>query len=282
MPENPTHPFAARPPDPEEVATAYEATKPELDALLPNVVGRVTTDIPTAVSLMLGAKPTLEALISALESLLKDAPIIPIQRIEQRALALLYTEIQFVPKGDENLQANLDEAQELRAQLLAAADAHVMFGQMNGAAVAKIREGAGHLDRAKDLIALGGLFRAAWPVIATQTQATREKVERASVLGTILIAQLGGKTLGTGGAGVNWADQRNRAFRLFMNDYDAIRRAVEYLRYYEKDAADFLPLLHRRSTKSSQSSGSESTEDAANRTDLESLTTGRTDVEETE
>lgn len=278
MPDHPVHPFAERPPDPEEVALAYEAIKPELTAILPGLVGRVTTDVPTAVALMLGAKPTLEAMIPELERALKTPPIVQIQRIEQRALGLLYTEIQYVPKGDENLQANLDAAQEVRGQLLAAADAHVAFGQMNAAAVAKIREGGGHIDRAKDCIALAGLFRAVWPTIAANTQVTPELLERAARLGTILIAQLGGKQLGTGGTAVNWTDERNRAFRLLMNDYNEIRRAVEYLRYHEKDATNFLPTLHPRSKKSSSS---EST-DAPSATDLASLTTDLTDLTDAE
>lgn len=102
---------------------------------------------------------------------LTELPAIPIQRIEQRALGLLYTEIQSGPGATRTSRKHrCFAASSSRRPTHTSRSA-----RWNGAALAQVREGAGHLDRAKDLIALAGLVRAAWPGIAAKTQATRQR-----------------------------------------------------------------------------------------------------------
>ncbi len=248
---------AARPAHvPDEVARAYAVTEREMQALAAERVGQVTTDIPTAVSLALGAIPSLESLVPAMKELLAKPPLDEIARLHVRALATLYTHLQYVPKP-KRLEEELEEARVLREQLLASADAHVVHGQIDAESIARIREGSGHLDRANDLIALAALFQSAWEQVGAKTQITADQLERASALGTALIAELGSRALGGTGAmagDMSWSDRRNRAFRLFITDYDAIRRAVEYVRYHEGDAAAYVPPLHtrKRSTASAK------------------------------
>lgn len=240
------HPNAVRPDSPDEIARAYALIEAELAKIPTELVGRVTADVPTAVSLALGALPGIQGLVPTLQELLKKPPLEEIERLRARALGLLYTHLRHVPPTAKQLEADLEEARVLREQLLSVADAHVRYGAMNAAAVARIRDGAGHLDRANDLIALGALFRAAWPAIGGATLVTPTQLDRASILGTQLVAQLGEKTIGVGpaGAGKTWSDQRNRAFRLFMFDYEEIRCAVRYVRHHEGDADTIVPSLH--------------------------------------
>jgi hypothetical protein len=241
-------PAATRPGAPDEVAAAYRSTEGEIKALAADVVGRVTTDIPTAVSLALGALPRIQSLVPDMEGALKKPPVAALGRLRARALAALYAHLRWAPRTPRSHDEDLEEARALREQLLAAADAHVKYGDVDAEAVAKIREGSGLLDRANDLIALAALFRAVWDKITGRTPVTEAQLRRATELGTQLVVELGAKALGTGDAtgGANWSDLRTRAFRLFMNDYDELRRAVEYVRYHEEDADSFTPPLHQR------------------------------------
>ena len=242
------HPTAVRPGTLNEAAEAYARIEPAIMALPQKDVGRVTTDVPSATSLALGALPQLEALLPEMNDVFKKPPKAQIERLRDHALGLLYAHIAWLPRSSNALDGELEEARALREQLLASADAHVSYGQMDAAAVAAIRQGAGHLDRANDLIALVGLFHAAWPVISKKTQATPEQLDRAAALGPQLVAALGANTLGAGSVkdGKTAADRRNRAFRVFLTDYEEIRAAVQYVRRHEGDADAFAPSLHPR------------------------------------
>lgn len=238
----------------DEVQAAYERIEPELDAIEPADVGRVTADVPTAVSLAIGSIPLLEGLAPEMKKQLTAPPIEHIARLRVLSLGLLYTHLRYVPRRSESVQADLEEARVLREQMLSAADAHVSFGHMSPDAVASVRDGGGYLDRANDLIALAALFRAVGPRIRGATPVTEAMLARATELGTQLIGELGGQELGIGADGAgprDWRDRRNRAFTLFMQNWEGIRRAVEYVRYYEQDAETFAPLLHRRGTRPS-------------------------------
>lgn len=238
------HPAAVRPGTPNEAAEAYARTKKDIEALPADRVGRVTTDVPMAVSLALGALPQIEALLPEMSDLLKKPPTKAIEMLRDRALSLLHAHFAWAPPSTGALEADLEEARVLRERLLAAADAHVSYGQMDAAAIAAVREGAGHLDRAGDLIALAAMFQERWPHISEKTPATEEQIARASGLGTQLLATLGANKRGAASKEAKKAaDRRNRAFRLLITDYEEIQRAVRYVRWHEGDADSFAPSL---------------------------------------
>jgi len=64
---------------------------------------------------------------------------------------------------------------------------------VDGGKLAEIRAGAGQVDLAADLIALGALFDTSWDQISTKTAIQREQVDRASLLGTELMVALGAR-----------------------------------------------------------------------------------------
>lgn len=257
-------PIVVRPDAPDEIAKAYAQIEPELAKLPKELVGRVTADIPSAVSLVLGALPGIKALVPDMHALLKKPPIDEIERLRERALGLLYTHLRYVPRTSKQLVEDLEEGRVLRDQLLHVADAHVRYGTIDAESVRQIRDGSGHLDRANDLLALSALFRSVWAAIEGRTLVTPAQLDRASVLGTQLVAQLGEKTIGVGpaAAGKTWSDQRKRAFRLFRFDYDEIGRAVTYVRHHEGDAAVLVPSIHggKRRRSPTQDAGEDTTE----------------------
>lgn len=242
---------AVRPDTTDEIAQAYAKLAPELDALNAAEVARVYTDVPTAVSLTLGALPGLEALIPEMKAAFVRPPLAELSRLRTRALGLLYTHLRQVPPTERSLEADLEVAKDLRDRLLSVADAHVRYGEMSANSVAKIREGSGHLDRANDLIALSALFRSSWKSLEPRTLVSRSELDQASELGTRLIALLGERSLSASPprSGRPWSDQRSRAFTLFLRDYTEIRRAVAYLRFREGDADALAPRMHTRTNR---------------------------------
>lgn len=238
----------------DEVQASYRRIEPELDLLAPAEVQRVTVDVPTAVSRAVASIPLLEGLSPEMKKQLTAPPIEHIARVRDYSFGLLYTHLRYVPRRSETVQADLEEARVLREQMLAAADAHVTYGHIPRDAVATVRDGAGHLDRASDLIALANLFRAVEARIRGATPVTEAQLARATELGTRLIAELGGRELGIGADGAgprDWRDRRNRAFTVFMRNWEEIRRAVNYVRYHERDAQAYAPVLQPRGSRRS-------------------------------
>jgi hypothetical protein len=101
---------AARAGPMDEVQTAYLHIERELDAVPTALVGRVTTDVPTATSLAIAAIPLLEGLVPEMKKQLAQPPVAEIGRLRDRALALLYTHLRWVPRTSKNHEADLEEA----------------------------------------------------------------------------------------------------------------------------------------------------------------------------
>lgn len=178
------HASAVRPGTPSEAAEAYARLEPELKAVPKELIRKVSTNVPMAVSLALGALRELETLLPEMTDVFKEPPKAEIERLRERALALLFADLLMAPRDPKALEALLEEARGLRAKLLSAADAHVEFGHIDPDSVAAIREGSGHLDRANDLIALDALFESAWDELGDKTMVTPEQLDRAAELGT--------------------------------------------------------------------------------------------------
>jgi hypothetical protein len=129
--------------------------------------------------------------------------------------------------------------------------------------VAAIRQGAGHLDTANDLVELSMLFRDERATLAGKTQVTDAEAERADELGFLIIDALGQRDVGTDGlsAPAKHEEDRLKAFWLFHNTYEESRRAMAFVRWYEGDADLLVPSLfsgrRRRSTTEEPSGGPE-------------------------
>ncbi|HEU4411391.1 MAG TPA: hypothetical protein VFS43_39435 [Polyangiaceae bacterium] len=234
-----------------ERAAAYARVEAEIKAVPLASVRPINVHVPSAVVLVLGTLPRLLALR---DQILEDYPKHPpetIGRLRDYALAAAHAYAQALPYdgGQTRLRALVSEAGPLRERLLASAEVLVTFGLLDGGAVAIIRRGTGHLDTAQDLLSLGVLFRRAGPALVAKTPLTPADVERATVLGELLLEALGQYREGTDGAGEP-SEARARvgqAFELLRRAYEECRHVVTILRWYEGDADDIVPpLAHSR------------------------------------
>lgn len=233
---------------PKQAAAAFAVIEPELAALTPDEVPRITLDVGRAVAVALGAIPHLRTFRPAMQKELPKHPIVLLDKLETYALAAWYAHLLASPPagGDAPVKKLLEEATPLRESLLVAAEALAHRGHVDAARVASIRSGLGYVDMAGDLVALAALFLESWAKLSTKTAIELGEVQRAAVLGPELLAALGerGQPLDVPGA-EGAAERRLRAFALFVRAYDACRRAVAYLRWDEDDADAIAPSLFK-------------------------------------
>jgi len=147
------------------------------------------------------------------------------------------------PANDGKLQFQIAEATKLKKSLLVWADALADRGLMSPERIAEIRAGTGHVDLAKDMVALGGMFGSAWSTIEDKCAITKEEVDRAKQLGLELLIGLGVKREGGDEASMR---TKAKAFTLFAKAYDQCRRVVAFLRWDVGDQDAIAPSLYVR------------------------------------
>ncbi len=92
-------------------------------------------------------------------------------------------------------------------------------------------------DTSADLTTLGAKFAANWNRYEGKTPVTMEQVQRAQVLGTQINRMLGLRDVGALKDGVlDSAALRQRAWTLLVNAYAEVQRAVQFVRFHDRDA----------------------------------------------
>ena len=240
-------PSPKKPGAPETAAKNYDLVKPEADALDKARYATINMDIPQAVSMVLGVLPKITPLRADIVKDLPSHPIATLDKLETYALGVWYAHLLTLPAGSESspVKALLEEAAPLREDLLSDAEALARRGLLNKDLVAEIRAGHGNIDIANDLVALGAAFTMNWSTISGKTAATLAEVERASVLGPLLLAALGVREQGSLQSSADPSATRAAMFTLFVNAYDETRRAVAYLRWHQGDADDIAPSFYK-------------------------------------
>lgn len=247
MPKPKKAPAPARPSTPPTAKLAYEMLAPERARLEPAEFATINIDISQAVAVVLGAMPGIITFADRLVAL-PGFEERWVRNLEDYVLGAWFAHLQSIPgnapQADHRRLA--DDAGLLRNTLLGDADALVKRGIFDAQTIANVRAGQGHLDLANDLVVLSAMFLMAWDTIGGRTLATLAEVERAAVLGPELAAAVGAK----GGTAVvvsaaDGADQRARAYTLFVRAYGEVRRGLHYLRWHEGDADLIAPSLYR-------------------------------------
>lgn len=254
---------AAKPGIPAEAAKAFIEVEPQLAAMSADDLTPITTDIPRAVAIAVGAVPHIAKLRDDAAKL-PGFDITNIDRLGVYALAAWYTHLLGMPEATESALAGLlDEGRPLRETMLLAAELMAHLGYFNKKAVEDIRAGQGNLDTANDLVALAALFTSGWALVENKSPVEWAHVERAAILGPQILIALGARN--QPGAkvsdGTTPPERRVRAYTLFTRAYDQCRRAVTYLRWDQGDADEIAPSLFAnrgpRKTTSEADAGAE-------------------------
>lgn len=159
--------------------------------------------------------------------------------------------------ADPRLPGMLEEAAELREDLLGTAELLVRFGLLPEEHVAAIRAGGGHVDTANDLQQLSVLYQAAWDKVKDRVPVTKEMVVHAGELAYRLHVALGVKRVGELPSLDDPQRTRQRAYTLFVRAWEQCRRGVAFLRGPYGDADVIAPSIYLKRKRSSSSSGTQ-------------------------
>ena len=127
------------------------------------------------------------------------------------------------------------------------ADAHALIRRrlIDAQALRNLKNDTGYRNLAFDLHLLGQSFRDC-PASSTELTAVRvSEIHRAEELAATIL-RLSGRRRDLRANIEAAADLRKRAFTLFVRVYEETRRAVVFLRWYEGDADQLVPLLHAK------------------------------------
>lgn len=231
---------SAQPATPGEAGQAFERVRAAIEAVADSELVAINVDVPRAVSTVLGALQSTEALLPELGKL-PQLDHTELGKLRDYAFAAWFAHLTASSAISESeKEALLAEAGPLRAELLVAAEALAYKGAVDQAAVATIRAGAGNLDRANDLVALAALFTGAWDRVHNKTMVTWQEVEKAAELGSRLFMALSAAPVD----GPEAEDLRSRAFTLLARTYEQLRRGVTFLRWDEEDADQLAPSIY--------------------------------------
>jgi hypothetical protein len=233
----------------EEARRAFERMKQRIMALPANELLPVRTDLPKAVSVVLGAEAGLRAVEGEIK---KTVPSFDVSDLRDVALAASYanTVVSEHKAAEPDLHSMIEEATALRHSLLVHADALAERGLVDASSIANIREGRGHLDLAQDMLALNSLFRAAWSEIKDRTLVESSELDRADELGTNLLTTLGKNEVRQPNTEPDDHELRVRAFSLLAKKYGEVQRAVVYVRHEHGDAKEIAPTIYFRGARS--------------------------------
>lgn len=126
-------------------------------------------------------------------------------------------------------------------------------GLLAGHSLRELRGPVGYKNQAADLIALVALYRDNEKALAGRTGISKEDLDEAEALAYQLFGAIGEREqLPITVAATTEA--RQRAFTLFMNTYDDVRRIVHYLRWKEGDADEIAPSVYAGRKRGSKDS----------------------------
>ncbi len=223
---------------------SYERARPWLQAVDPNDFEPVNLDVTSVVATILGALPEIRAMRAVIAAELPNFELQNVDRLEDIARATSYAHTRYLVAcaPPDELPEMFEEGATLRTTLRGDAEQLARRGLVNPEALDDLSMGNGYKNLARDLQILVHVLRDAWPAIEGKCAIEHRELDRAERLAAHVL-----RVFGLRGQGPvllsNATENRLRAFTLLVRTYDAVRRAIAYLRWREGDAEQFAPSL---------------------------------------
>lgn len=188
-------------------------------------------DILAATTTVMGALPEIMALRSRIATELPLFDIKQFDKLELYTLAVTHAHTQYLGADTpaEAIPELSEQAAKTRELLLSDAMALAKRGHLNPAKLQEPKGTNGYRNTASDVLTLAGILRDNWSRFSGKTCVTLEELDSAESLGYRLLNAIGFRDQAPGTV-VAVALTRQRAYTLFANAYDQVRRAVCYLR----------------------------------------------------
>ena len=207
----------------------------------------INIDIPTAVHTARRALPKIAAIRSRVVSEIPHYDILLFDKLEARTQALWHAHTQFIIASTPNkaIDKLIADAKAKRQLLLSDASALAHRGLLDPKRLQELKGSRGFRNIAFDLVVLASMMRDNWPEISNRTAVPIAELDEAAALGERLLTTIAQRPALLTEA----AENRQRAFTLFVSAYDHVRRVITFLRWNDGDVDQIVPSLHAGRTK---------------------------------
>lgn len=221
---------------------ALDEVRAELAAIREEDLVRMNVDIPGVITGVLGCLPQLMELREQMADQLPRFDIGLLDRLETYALAVAQANVDNLlasqsPGGLTELLAKLSKSRE---RLIVDARALANRGLVDTSRLAGLRMTQGYRNVAFDVLLLSRFFRLSWSEIEGRTGVSLSEIEEAQ-LDADRMDELAGQKAWARSRATEANEVRARAWTLFVQKYEQVRRAVAYLRFDHGDADRIAP-----------------------------------------
>jgi len=226
-------------------ALAFIESQPDRDALRPEDLVRVNLDVPSAVATALGALPEVMAVRADVEKHLPAFDLKHFDWLQTYTMALSHAFAQSkssTPEADKLPELNV-EGTALRDNFLVDLTTLARRGLVNSAAFNVCKGYTGYKNVATELQVLVNVARGSWSQIEGKCGISLEELDRADKIAAHMLRLVGLREQAPEMVAAA-AEERDRAFTLFVRSYEQVRRAVLFLRWDEDDADEIAPSLY--------------------------------------
>jgi hypothetical protein len=224
---------------------AFDKVREELKAVATSDYVLINTDIPTAVTTVLGALPGIQALRQRVVTELPRLDIARFDKLETYALALGHAHAGYMAASQpvEALEKLTEEGAALRELLYSDAQALAQRGILDRERLKGLKGVKGYRNLAFDLLTLARLFRENLPAINGKCAVQMGEIQRAEQLTERILKAVGHREQAPATV-VEAAEMRQRAFTLFVGAYENVQRAARFLRWDEEDWDNITPTIY--------------------------------------
>ena len=227
---------------------AYEKVRDELMAVKPSDYVAINTDVPFAVTTVLGALPGIRALRPRVVADLPNLDAARFDKLETYTMALGHAHAGYMAASQpvEALESLSEEGSALRDLMVSDANALAARMIIDRDSLKQLKGIKGYRNVAFDLLALARLFRDNWSRLEGKCALQLDEIKRAELLGNRILRAVGQREQAPTTV-VEAAEMRQRAYTLFVGAYEHAQRAVRFLRWDEEDWETITPSIYNAS-----------------------------------
>jgi hypothetical protein len=229
---------------------AYQTLLEEMRAIPADKLMIVNLDIPTAVTTVLGALPQVRAIRAQVVATMPQFDIARFDKLEAYTLAVGYANSLYLAASQpsESLEDLAAEGVTMRDLLVAEATTLSQRRLIDGQRLKELKGANGYRNLAVDLFTLAAMVREVWPTLGGKTTLQLSELDQAETLADKLLTAVGQREQGPAVIATS-AENRQRAFTLFISAYDNVRRVVTFLRWNEDDVDEIAPSLYGKGAR---------------------------------
>jgi hypothetical protein len=232
---------------------AYLRLSAQIEAVQPHELVPINIDVPSAVTSALGAWPEIQALRPRIVSELPSFSIAVLDQLEDLACATGHAHATYVMASSPAVAITelAAEAAQVRELLVSDMTALAKRGLLDGQKLKELKGPQGYQNLAFDVLALSDVMRKNWSRITGKTAVQESELDRAEALAVQLVTEVGLREQAPTVIAAS-AENRAKAFSLFVRAYDDVRRAITFLRWHERDVDLIAPSLYAGRTGQSR------------------------------